>query len=91
MGNSLFGKKNKKEKTKTIPKRTLISRFDLLNRFKHWFLGGVGITRSIFRVHAAWQGIGIIVAILTIMYIMAAFYTESGEIDGMAFESICIQ
>ena len=79
MGNSLFGKKNKKEKTKTIPKRTLISRFDLLNRFKHWFLGGVSITRSMFRVRAAWQIIGIIIAILTVMYIMAAFYTESGE------------
>lgn len=79
MGNALFVKKNKKEKNKTIPKRTLISRFDLLNRFKHWFLGGVSITRSMFRVRAAWQIIGIIIAILTVMYIMAAFYTESGE------------
>lgn len=32
-----------------------------------------------FRVKAAWQGVGIIVAILSVMYIMAAFYTESGE------------
>lgn len=74
MGNLLFGKKNNEQ-----PKRSLISRFDLLNRFKHWYLGGVSLTRSLFRVHAAWQGIGIIVAILTVMYIMAAFYTESGE------------
>lgn len=69
MGNLLFGKKNNEQ-----PKRSLISRFDLLNRFKHWYLGGVSLTRSLFRVHAAWQGIGIIVAILTVMYIMAAFY-----------------
>lgn len=74
MGNLLFGKKNNEQ-----PKRSLLSRFDLLNRFKHWYLGGVSLTRSLFRVHAAWQGVGIIVAILTVMYIMAAFYTESGE------------
>lgn len=86
MGNLLFGKENKKEnKPKKVatgektPKRSFLSRFDLLNRFRHWFLGGVSLTRSLFRVHAAWQAIGIIVAILTVMYIMAAFYTESGE------------
>ena len=62
-----------------MPKRTLISRFDLINRFKHWFLGGVSLTRSLFRVHAAKQAILIIVGILGVMYIIAAFYTESLE------------
>lgn len=80
MGNLLFGKENKQgNKANRIPKRSFLSRFDLINRFRHWFLGGVGLTRSLFRVHAAWQAIGIIVAILTVMYIMAAFYTQSGE------------
>lgn len=51
----------------------------MINRFRYWFLGGVSLTRSLFRVHAAWQAIGIIVAILSVMYVMAAFYTESGE------------
>lgn len=79
MGKMLFGKKDKKPKNPGMPKRSFLSRFDLLNRFKHWYLGGIGFTRSMFRVKAAWQGVGIIVAILTIMFIMAAFYTESGE------------
>ncbi len=86
MGNMLVGKKNKPEKAPKaapnvdkMPKRTLISRFDLINRFRHWFLGGVSLTRSLFRVHAAKQAILIIVGILAVMYIMAAFYTESGE------------
>ena len=93
MGKMLFGKKNKTEDVAQaaqnagkasqnagkMPKRSLLSRFDLLNRFRHWFLGGVSLTRSLFRVHAAKQGVLIIVAILAVMYIMAAFYTESGE------------
>lgn len=86
MGNMLFGKKNKSEDVKQaspkagkVPKRSFLSRFDLINRFRHWFLGGVSLTRSLFRVHAAKQGVLIIVAILAVMYIMAAFYTESGE------------
>lgn len=86
MGNMLVGKKNKPEAApKTtpngdkMPKQSLISRFDLINRFRHWFLGGASLTRSLFRVHAAKQAILIIVGILAVMYIMAAFYTESGE------------
>lgn len=85
MGKLLFGKKNKQQNVDKVPekgkmpKRSFLSRFDLLNRFRHWFLGGVSLTRSLFRVKAAWQGVGIIVCILTVMYIMAAFYTESGE------------
>ncbi len=79
MGKMLFGKKGKRPKNPDMLKRSFLSRFDLLNRFKHWYLGGIGLTRSVFRVKAAWQGVGIIVAILTIMFIMAAFYTESGE------------
>lgn len=78
MGKGLFKKKNKRPQN-DMPKQSFLSRFDLLNRFRHWFLGGISITRSMFRVKAAWQGVGIIVAILTVMYIMAAFYTESGE------------
>ena len=54
-------------------------RFDLLNRFRWWYLGGRSITRNIFRVVAAKQGIAIITSILTAGYIMAAFYTNSGE------------
>lgn len=84
MGNLLFGKENKhknkqENKPEKMPKRSFLSKFDLINRFRHWFLGGISLTRSLFRVHAAWQAIGIIVAILSVMYIMAAFYTESGE------------
>ena len=75
---------NKKKKEKKIendkkPRRTLISRFDLLNRFKHWYMGGISITRSIFRVKAAWQGVIIICTILAILFILSAFYTGAGE------------
>ena len=38
-------------------RRSFLSRFDLLNRFKHWYMGGISITRSMFRVRAAWQGV----------------------------------
>lgn len=62
-----------------LPRRSLISRFDWLNRFRHWYMGGVSVTRSIFRVRAAWQGVLIILIILTILFIMAAFYTGPGE------------
>lgn len=83
MGKKVFGKKNKQNKAadgrNQLSKRSFLSRFDLINRFRYWFLGGVSLTRSLFRVHAAWQAIGIIVAILSVMYVMAAFYTESGE------------
>lgn len=58
---------------------TLISRIDCLNRFKHWYLGGVSLFRSFFRVHAAKQTIALILAALSICFIMAAFYTNAGE------------
>lgn len=60
-------------------KRTLISRFDLLNRFKHWYMGGISLFRSLFRIHAAKQTILLILAALSICFIMAAFYTNAGE------------
>ena len=60
-------------------RQTLLSRFDWLNRFKHWYMGGISLIRSLFRVHAAKQTIFLIGGALTICYIMAAFYTQSGE------------
>lgn len=76
-------KPNKEKKVKPIKekkiRRSLLSRFDLLNRFRHWFLGGVSLTRSMFRVKAACQGIFIITAILTVMFILSAYYTGAGE------------
>lgn len=60
-------------------KRSFISRFDLINRFKHWYMGGISITRSMFRVRAAWQGVIIITGILTILFILSSFYTGAGE------------
>lgn len=61
------------------PRRSLLSRFDWINRFRHWYMGGVSVTRSIFRTRAAWQGVVIILIILTVLWIMAAFYTGPGE------------
>ncbi len=60
-------------------RRSLLSRFDLLNRFRHWYMGGVSITRSMFRVRAAWQGVIIITSILAVLFILSAFYTGAGE------------
>lgn len=54
-------------------------RFDLLQRFHYWWLGGRSLTRSIFRITAAWQGVAIISGILVTGYVMAAFYTGAGE------------
>lgn len=54
-------------------------RIDWLERFRYWWLGGRSITRSIFRMVAAWQGVGLISGALLIAYVMAAFYTQSGE------------
>ena len=54
-------------------------RFDLLHRFHYWWLGGRSIVRSIFRVAAAKQGVAIIGSLLLGGYVMAAFYTQSGE------------
>ncbi|MBR1693423.1 MAG: hypothetical protein IJ711_11715 [Lachnospiraceae bacterium] len=75
-----IGKKIAKAgKTAKLPRASLLSRFDWLNRFHHWFLGGTSVTRSLFRVAAAWQTVGILVGVITVGYIMAAFYTQSGE------------
>ena len=54
-------------------------RFDLLHRFHYWWLGGRSITRSIFRMAAAWQGVAVIGGVLMTGYVMAAFYTGAGE------------
>lgn len=53
--------------------------FTFIRKFRSWWLGGRSITRSLFRVAAAWQGIAIVGGILTVAYVMAAFYTQSGE------------
>ncbi len=55
------------------------NKVDPLNKFRHWYLGKVSLTRSLFRVTAAWQTIVILLSILVILYIMAAFYTGKGE------------
>ena len=62
-----------------IPKKSLVSRFDWINRFRHWYMGGASLTRSIFRVKAAWQTVCVIIVILSIFFVVAAFYTKSGE------------
>jgi len=54
-------------------------RFDWLARFHYWWLGGRSITRSIFRMVAAWQGVCIISGLLIAAYVMASFYTQAGE------------
>lgn len=76
-----IGSNNTEEPKKKGEKarRTLLSRFDLLNRFKHWYLGGVSLFRSLFRVHAAKQTILLIMGALSVCFIMAAFYTNAGE------------
>lgn len=73
------GRERKEEKKGKKIRKSLISRFDLLNRFKHWYMGGISITRSLFRVRAAWQGVIIIVSILVVLFILSAFYTGAGE------------
>lgn len=55
------------------------NKIDPANRFRHWYLGAVSITRSMFRIVAAWQTIVILLTILVILYILAAFYTGRGE------------
>lgn len=55
------------------------NKVDPANRFRHWYFGIKGFTRSIFRVVAAWQTIVILISVLVILYIMAAFYTGKGE------------
>lgn len=55
------------------------NKVDPANRFRHWYLGAVSVTRSLFRVVAAKQTVIILLAILIILYILAAFYTGRGE------------
>lgn len=55
------------------------NKIDKANRFRHWYLGVASFTRSVFRVAAAWQTIVILLSILVILYILAAFYTGRGE------------
>ncbi len=55
------------------------NKIDPANRFRHWYLGAASVTRSLFRVVAAWQTIVILTSILVILYILAAFYTGKGE------------
>lgn len=55
------------------------NKVDPANKFRHWYLGTASLTRSIFRVVAAWQTIAILVSLLVILYIMSAFYTGKGE------------
>ena len=69
---------NKGQKGNKI-KRTLASRVDPINKFRHWYMGGISLFRSFFRVHAAKQTIAIILFILSAAFIMAAFYTNAGE------------
>lgn len=54
-------------------------RFEMLHRFHYWWLGGRSLTRSIFRMAAAWQGVAVIGGVLATGYVMAAFYTGAGE------------
>lgn len=62
-----------------VPKKSFLSRFDSLNRFKHWYMGGASLTRSLFRTKAAIQTIGLIMVGLSGVFVVASFYTESGE------------
>lgn len=71
--------KIKTPKDNKMPRRSILSRFDWYNKFRHWWLGKVSVTRSLFRVKAAQQTVLILIIILAVCYIMAAFYTQSGE------------
>lgn len=55
------------------------NKIDPANRFRHWYLGAASVTRSLFRVVAAWQTIIILTSALVIVYILSAFYTGKGE------------
>ena len=77
-----FGKNKGGEEKPNKPKkirRSLASHVDWYNRFRHWWLGGVSVTRGLFRVAAAKQTVAILIGLLVVGYIMAAFYTQSGE------------
>jgi len=73
------GKDNSGIKRSIFVKKKGGMRLDWVARFRYWWLGGKSLTRSIFRMVAAWQGICIIGTVLTVAYIMASFYTQSGE------------
>lgn len=70
-------KKEKVKKNKVRP--PLRTKFDWFNRFKHWWLGGVGVKHSVFRVKGALQTLLVLVIVVSVGYAMAAFYTNSGE------------
>lgn len=72
-------KGTKELKSDKKAQRSIISRMDWVNRFRYWWLGGISFTRGIFRVKAAQQTLAILIGIITVAYIMAAFYTQSGE------------
>lgn len=55
------------------------NKVDPTKRFRHWYLGFTSVTRSLFRVAAAWQTIVILTSGLVILYILSAFYTGKGE------------
>lgn len=55
------------------------NKVDPANKFRHWYFGVRSFTRSMFRVVVAWQTIVILLCILVILYILAAFYTGKGE------------
>lgn len=71
--------KAKRPKQPKKPRVPLRARFDHYNRFKHWWLGGVGVRHSVFRVKGAAQTLLILLIVTGIAYAMAAFYTKSGE------------
>lgn len=55
------------------------NRHDWVNKFRHWYFGVRSFTSGIFRVVTARQTITILLVILIVLYIMAAFYTGKGE------------
>lgn len=55
------------------------NKVDPLNKFRHWYLGAASVTRSLFRVAAAWQTILVLGTAMVILYVMSAFYTGKGE------------
>lgn len=71
--------KDKHSKKDKKIKRSAISRFEAVNRFRHWYLGGASVFRSLFRIHAAKQTVLIILVLLLSAFAMAAFYTNAGE------------
>jgi len=54
-------------------------RFEWLDKFRAWWLGGKSFSKGILRVAAAKQGVAIIGSILLGSYVVSAFYTGAGE------------